>query len=299
MGHGPALEAGDHFFDNNGVRLNYSVAGQGGTVFVAHSVGWGAPASYLRNGFGRYLEEDYTMVYMVPRGNGHSGRPTDEGAMSSGTMAEDIEGLRKHLGLDTIPILFGHSNGACIVLRYAEQYPSRVTKLILVDAQIHDSPPNDSFEKWAAKRKDDPEFGPALEALASARTNPPATDDEFVQVLVKAGPYHFYKASAAAIYEKQCDLNETPASLWAFLMQSACDIRPENRLPHVADAGLVTAQTLVVWGKEDTMCSLTAANAVAKAISRAKLIIFDECGHIPWVEQLDKFMSVLRQFLSQ
>ncbi|KAH7401162.1 Alpha/Beta hydrolase protein, partial [Phaeosphaeria sp. MPI-PUGE-AT-0046c] len=297
MHHSTALDEGDHFFDSNGVRLNYRVAGQGDLVFVAHSVGWGAPASYLRNGFGLHLEEEYTMVYMVPRGNGHSGRPADEGAMSSGTMAEDIEGLRKHLGLGSIPVLFGHSNGACIVLRYAERYPTRVTKLVLVDAQVHDSPPNDSFEQWVAKRKDDPDFGPALAALASARTNPPTTDDEFVQVLVKAGPYHFHKASAAAIYEKQCDLEETPARLWAFLTQSACDNKPENRLPHVAEASLVTAQTLVIWGKEDTMCSLTAANAMAQAISGAELVIFDECGHIPWVEQLNKFLDVLKAFL--
>jgi pimeloyl-ACP methyl ester carboxylesterase len=170
-----ALTEGNHFFESDGVKLNYRVAGQGKTVFVAHAVGWGSPGSYLRNGFGHLLEDDYTMVYVIPRGNGNSGRPSDETAMSSKTMAEDIEQLRLHLGLDAFPILFGHSNGAAIVLHYAEQYPSRVTKLILVGAQTHDSPPNDEFQQCVAKRKDDPIFGPALAALSSARQNPPAT----------------------------------------------------------------------------------------------------------------------------
>ncbi|USP82844.1 alpha/beta-hydrolase [Curvularia clavata] len=294
----PALSEGEHTFESKGVALTYRVAGQGNEVFVAHSVGWGSPASYLRNGFGHHLEKDYTLVYVTPRGNGNSGRPQDENAMSSATMAEDIEELRKHLGLDSIPILFGHANGACIVLTYAERYPFRVAKLILVDAQVHDSPPNDSFQQWVAKRKDDAVFGPALAALTAAYKSPPTTDEEFAEILVKAGPYHFSDPLAASIYAQQCDLKETPARVWAFLRQSACDSKPENRLPHVADAGRVTAETLIIWGRDDPMCSLTAADALAHGIPGAKLVIFDDCGLIPWVEKPAEFLSSVRGFLN-
>lgn len=299
MHYNSALTEGNHFFESNGVRLNYRVAGQGKSVFVAHAVGWGSPGSYLRKGFGYSLETDYTMVYVIPRGNGNSGRPVDETAMSSRVMAEDIEQLRLHLGLDTIPVLFGHSSGAAIVLRYAEQYPTCVTKLILVGAQTHDSPPNDEFQQWATKRKDDPIFGPALAALTSARQSPPATDDEFVEALAKSSPYYFSDPKAAALFQEHSDLEDTPVRVWALVHNSAADSKPENRLPHVADAGRVTAKTLVLWGKDDPMCSLTAANALAEGINDAELVVFEQCGHIPWVEKREEFMSILRAFLQR
>jgi pimeloyl-ACP methyl ester carboxylesterase len=110
--------------------------------------------------------------------------------MSCRIMVEDIEQLRVHLGLERIPILFGHSRGAAIMLPYSERYQQRVVKLVLVGAQTHDSPPNDEFAQWVAKRKDDPVFGPALAAMNNARNNnPPATDEEFIKVLEQSRAY--------------------------------------------------------------------------------------------------------------
>jgi pimeloyl-ACP methyl ester carboxylesterase len=99
--------------------------------------------------------------------------------MSSKIMAEDIEYLCRHLGFESIPVLLGHSHAGNIVLRYAEQHPLRVTKLLLIDSVIHDSPPNDEFERWANKRKDGPVFGPALAVWVDPRN--PASHEEFVE----------------------------------------------------------------------------------------------------------------------
>ncbi|KAI5456500.1 Alpha/Beta hydrolase protein [Mariannaea sp. PMI_226] len=294
-----ALNPGDHIFESDGLQLSYTVVGAGDSVIVAHPVGWGAPAVYLRNGFAHNLESEHKLVYFTPRGNGRSGKPADETAMSSKAMAEDIEQLRKHLGLDAIPVLLGHSNGACIVLQYAQQYPSRVSKLVLVDAETHDSPPNDNFQQWAAKRKDDPIFGPALAAMIGSRQSPPKSDEEFGQMLDSILPYYFNDASFATTFREQLDVDVDPMSVWAFLRQSACDSEPANRLPHVADAGKVTAKTLVVWGKQDALCSQVAAAAIAEGIPDSELVLIDDCGHVPWVEKHDEFMSALTRFLKK
>lgn len=50
----------------------------------------------------------------------------------------------------------GGSHTGAIVLRYAEEYPTRVAKLVLFDSQIMDAPPNTNFQDWIARRKDDP-----------------------------------------------------------------------------------------------------------------------------------------------
>lgn len=293
------LSEGDHTFETDGLKLSYTVAGTGESVIVAHSVGWGAPAVYLRNGFGRQLENEYKLVYFTPRGNGRSGRPTDETAMSSNVMAEDIEQLRKHLGLETIPVLLGHSNGACIVLRYAQQHPANLSKLILIDAEIHDGPPNDNFQQWAAMRKDDPVFGPALAAMIGSREKPPSSDTEFAQMLDNILPYYFDDPSYASKFREQLNVDTDPMSVWAFLRQSTCDSLIPNRLPHVADAYRVTAKTLILWGENDALCSQVAARAIANGISGSELALIDNCGHVPWIEKPDEFMSSLTKFLEK
>jgi pimeloyl-ACP methyl ester carboxylesterase len=292
----PALTEGDHFFQADGITFHYRVGGNSGPLLIAHSVGWGMPGSYLWNGMGPHLEQSHTVVYFEPRGNGQSSRPSDETAMSSRIMAEDIEHLRLHLGIDSIPALLGHSNGACIVLRYAEQHPERVVKLILIDAEIHDAPLNVHLQQWAAKRKDDPVYGPALRALKTAFKSPPQTDEEFVSMMEVILPWYFSNVQHVEALKKQIDAEVTPPGVWSF-RQGHLDREPENRLPHVADGGLVTAKTLVIWGSEDAMCSTVAAKAVADAIPESKLVLVDGVGHMPWIEKPVDFWVEVNAFL--
>lgn len=293
----PTLTEGDHFFEAEGITFHYRVGGTSGPVFVAHSVGWGMPGSYLWNGMGPHLEKSHTVVYFEPRGNGQSSKPADENAMTSRVMAADIEHLRKHLGLDSIPALLGHSNGACIVLRYAEQYPDRVRNLILIDAEIQDAPPNDNFQSWAARRKDDPDYGPAVAGLTTAFQSPPQTDEAFAQMMDTILPWYFSDLSHVDTLRRHITPDLTPPRVWAFLRQGPLDRRPENKCPHVADGGLVKARTLVVWGAEDAMCSLVAGRAVAEAIPGARLVVFDGCGHFPWIEKREAFFTEVDAFL--
>ncbi|KAK1141744.1 hypothetical protein N8T08_008842 [Aspergillus melleus] len=56
--------------------------------------------------------------------------------MSSFELATDLEDLRIHLNLDKIPTLLGHSNGGAIALAYAEMFPERVERLVLLGGQL-------------------------------------------------------------------------------------------------------------------------------------------------------------------
>jgi len=128
------------------------------------------------------------MVYFELRGNGLSSRPADESRMTIEVMAHDLEHLRKHLGIESVPVLFGHSNGACISLIYAALYPERVDKLIVMAAEINNNTPNNTSARFASVRKDDPVYGPALATLMGVVANPPQTDDEFIQALENCCP---------------------------------------------------------------------------------------------------------------
>ena len=55
--------------------------------------------------------------------------------------------------------------------------------------------------------------------------------------------------------------------------------------------------TLLIWGKQDAIVPITAANDYKRAIRNSKLVVLDNCGHRPEVEMLDRFVDETRNFL--
>ena len=293
----PALSTGDHFFEADGVRFHYLVRGTG-PLLAFQSVGWGMPGGYMWNGLGPHIEKNNTVLYLEPRGNGQSSKPADPATMSAKVMAEDLEHLRKHLDLEIFPILAGGSHSAAIALRYAERYPQRVARLVLMSAQVMDSPPNTHAQDWVAKRKDDPNYAPALAKLMELMGGKmPETDEDFRAALDILLPWYFSDTSFTEVLRR--NIADSPFQPTVYGLQTNMnDLKEENKLPHVAEAGNVTAKTLILWGAEDAMCSLTAANALADGIPDSKLVIVPKAGHCPWIENPSAFWEPFDAFVS-
>src|SRR5947209_4722078 len=85
----------DQFFDSNGVRIHYVVAGQGEPVVLIH--GWSADAA-MWGGLMADLSRDHRVIALDCRGHGKSGKPHDP-AMYGIEMAEDVVRLLDHLGI--------------------------------------------------------------------------------------------------------------------------------------------------------------------------------------------------------
>ncbi|KAH8427101.1 alpha/beta fold hydrolase [Aspergillus melleus] len=115
-------------------------------LIIIHPPAWGLGSSYLQHDLNGLLTpspspsnpkpKPYILLFHHPRGTGRSTRPTSQTAMSSFELATDLEDLRIHLNLEKIPTLLGHSNGGAIALAYAEMYPERVERLVLVGGQL-------------------------------------------------------------------------------------------------------------------------------------------------------------------
>ncbi|KAH7127407.1 Alpha/Beta hydrolase protein [Dactylonectria macrodidyma] len=288
------LSHGDHFFEADGVRFHYFVRGTG-SLMIAHTVGWGLPGNYLWNGMGPHLEKNNTVLYFEPRGNGESSRPADTSTMSAKTMAEDIEHLRAHLGLDVLPLLMGVSHAGAIVLRYAETHPSRVAKLILISTQIMDSPTNTHTRDCIIKRKDDPAYAASVAKLAAVLgSGGPKTDEEFHADMDILYPWYFSDVTKVEVLKKA--KGSTLPSAFAF-QTNLNDIKEDNKLPHVADAGKVTAKTLIIRGEEDPMCSPVGSRTLAGGIHDSTFVTIPGVGHFPWIEKPDEFWVEFDKFL--
>ena len=56
--------------------------------------------------------------------------------------------------------------------------------------------------------------------------------------------------------------------------------------------------TLVVWGRDDRGGIYESAQAAVARMPRAGLVAFERCGHLPMLEQPEKYNALLRRFLS-
>ncbi|KAL2811889.1 Alpha/Beta hydrolase protein [Aspergillus granulosus] len=283
---------GPHTFTApNGITFHFLIRGRG-PLLVVQSVGWGPSMHLYSTTFGR-LEEKFTILYFEARGAGKSTRPASADEMSTRTLASDLEHLRLHLNQEKLWLL-GHSNGGAIVLAYAEDFPDRVEKLILVNHELQGFN-SDNFQTFAAARKDHPVYGPALASIVGLMQAPPATDEEFQEKLHKVLPYYMHDTEKTHLLEKA--LTDGTLSVWNFLNQSRCDA--QEQFSAVDGLSKVQARTLVVNGRTDGICSEAAARKVAGELGdKAELLLVEEAGHLPWLEQPDVFFPAVERFLA-
>lgn len=238
------------------------------------------------------LEQDFMVLYFEARGAGGTSRPSAD-EMSSRAMGSDLDSLRIHLGQERLRLL-GHSNGGAIVLAYAEDFPDKVEKLVLINHELQGFS-SDNSEKYVAARQDHPVYGPALKNMFKLIQQPPATDDEFAEALHMVLPYYMHDTNKTFLLADA--LKGGSLSVWNFLNQRKCD--SDLKFSAVEGLGKVQARTLVINGRVDGVCSEAAARKVASELGgKAELVLIEEAGHVPWLEKPVEFFSAVRKFLS-
>jgi proline iminopeptidase len=59
----------------------------------------------------------------------------------------------------------------------------------------------------------------------------------------------------------------------------------------------VNAPTLIVVGDDDFIAPPSLAREIHLALPRSKLLLIEQCGHFPWMEQRDEFFREAGRFL--
>jgi len=68
-------------------------------------------------------------------------------------------------------------------------------------------------------------------------------------------------------------------------------------LPHLLE-GVSGLPTLLIWGHQDRIVPVSAAEVYRKSIAGAELVVFDQCGHHPEIEKSSEFIRVVQQFIT-
>jgi pimeloyl-ACP methyl ester carboxylesterase len=112
----------------NGVKINYKIGGKGPVVVLLHGY---TQTSHMWLPLMPMLATSHTVIAPDLRGIGGSERAKD--GYDKKTMAKDVRELVRQLGHEKVQVV-GHDIGLMVAYAYAAQYPSEVSKVVLMDA---------------------------------------------------------------------------------------------------------------------------------------------------------------------
>jgi pimeloyl-ACP methyl ester carboxylesterase len=61
----------------------------------------------------------------------------------------------------------------------------------------------------------------------------------------------------------------------------------------------VTAPSLVIWGRQDVRGSLEEAERAAKLLPDGQWVLYENCGHLPYLEHPDQFNRQVGEFVAR
>jgi len=112
-----------HFFDSNGVKIHYQMAGEGEPVLLIHGFSANIQAQWIAPKIFSRLAENYRVIALDNRGHGKSEKPHDREKYGMEMMNDSIR-LLDHLGIEKAHVV-GYSMGAFITNKLLSMHPER------------------------------------------------------------------------------------------------------------------------------------------------------------------------------
>jgi proline iminopeptidase len=257
--------------------LFYRRLGGGPTCLVMHG-GLGIDHNAYSPGLDG-LGEAMTVVYYDHRGHGRSGRP-DPATISLARLADDAHQLGQRLGQERVGVL-GHSFGGLVAFEYAARHPDDLSFLIVVAS----SPATDYMDEVPALL----EARLTPEMRAELALPPPATSAEWAarQAILPLYFLHWDPVYGAVLNDRVIhNLGAARCS----------DLDGWNRWEQLSR---LRVPTLLIAGRHDWLPHLPRLERLARSMPAAELVVFEESGHYPWLEEPDRFTEVVRAWVRQ
>lgn len=244
-----------------GQHIHYIEAGQGPAVILLH--GLGGTKEYWDANFAA-LAAKYHVYALDQLGFGQSDKP-----MMDYTITTWVDFLQGFMQSQNIPkaTVVGNSLGGWIALDFTATHPEMVDKLVLVDASgLAGKIPIDLL---------------APSSIAAWRT-----------------------LLASIFYNKKIVTDDVAKQAFTDRLRNNDGYTIERTLagfarPQFEDDKLkaIHAPTLVVWGRNDELISVDDARKFGNGIPGARVVVVEQCGHVPQIEKPAEFNRAVLEFL--
>jgi proline iminopeptidase len=261
-------------------------------ILVLHG-GPGAEHDYLLPQMLGIAAPDRALVFYDQRGGGKS-KTDDRTPITWRTQVDDLALVARELHLDPGEglTIVGYSWGGLLAMLYAiEAAAGRVSpavaRLVLLDPAPVTRPLREQFEKEFAARQSGPIVKQLREALAASglrESDPDAYRQRSFELSV-AG----YFADPGRAHDL------TPFRVVGRVQQSIWEGLGDFDLTQGGMLDSVRVPTLIVHGRQDPI-PLESSEAAAQAL-HADLVVLENCGHVPYVEQPTRLFEAMNRFL--
>ena len=267
----------------HGHRVAYRLAGSGPALVLVHGI---TARSDTWRAVGPRLAERFTVLAPDMLGHGESAKP--RGDYSLGAYASGVRDLMMLLGIDRATFV-GHSLGGGVAMQLAYQFPERCERLVLV-----------------ASGGLGREVSPLLRAAALPGADivlPLLASSRLLDAGEKVGG-----ALARVGLRPGTDIEEVarghaslhdPEARAAFLHTLRSIIDPGGQRVDARDRLYLASEvpTLIVWGEHDRVIPVDHGRGAAKLVPNSQLEIFEDAGHHPQLDEPDRFVEVLEDFI--
>ena len=267
----------------HGHRVAYRCAGSGPAIVLVHGI-TSTSATWER--VMPYLATRFTVIAPDLLGHGQSAKP--RGDYSLGAYASGVRDLMVSLGHDSATFV-GHSLGGGVVMQLAYQFPERCERLVLVDSGGLGREVN--FLLRAATL---PLSEVVLPFLASTRILDAGrgVGRLFGRLGIRAG------TDVAELAKGHASLADAEArSAFVYTLRTIVD--PGGQRVDASDR-LYLAQHvpfMIVWGERDRIIPVEHGRAAHDLVPSSRLEVFEDAGHFPHVDDPQRFLDVLLDFI--
>ncbi len=261
----------------------------------------GKPVVFLHGGPGagsdakqrRYFDpERYRIVLFDQRGSGQSSPHACLEENTTWDLVEDIEKLRRHLGIERWQV-FGGSWGSTLALAYAESHPDRVTELVLRGIFM--------LRRWELEW---------FYQCGASHLFPDAWE-KYLEPIPETERGDLIRAYHARLTSEDSEVRKRAARAWSVWEATTSFLQPNvSHVSHAAEddfslafsriechyfinAGFFRSEsqliddaekirhipTFIVHGRYDVVCPLENAWDLRRALPDAELVIVPDSGH--------------------
>jgi 4,5:9,10-diseco-3-hydroxy-5,9,17-trioxoandrosta-1(10),2-diene-4-oate hydrolase len=271
------------FMDVGGVRSRVYHHGDGrNAVLMLHGVGVSSD-SFIWNleglGNGRLaLAPDLLGYGMTGEGDYRSGPPQDG-------IVDHLIALLDHLQIAKVCVI-GSSFGAANACLLALRQPERVNRLVLVGC------------------------GPALNGTAFLHAMYEKSLENGIAAMVEPTLERCQRRMRNLVFDSRSVPPALPLiQLTLYGLPDARD-RYERRIRGIMRREAlekydvtsrlqnITVPTLAVWGRQDIRGELAEAERNFRNVPNGRFVVFENCGHLPYLEKRDEFNTLVADFIA-
>jgi len=240
------------------------------------------------------LRDDYHIVAPDLRGHGDS-QWTTGSAYSSSEYVYDIAQLVHQRGMAPLTII-AHSLGGNVALKYAGVYPENVTRMVVIEGYGFPPVPSEEQPSPAQRLRAWIEASRALSARVPRRY---ASLEDAYERMQEANQ-HLTPDQARNLTIHGSNQNEDGIYSWKFdnytHLGTPYDIPDEDTR---ALWGNIACPVLLVSGSESWARRGWDSDDLLRDFRDARHEIFENAGHWVHHDQLDRFVTVVREFLAE